>query len=106
MEVSVNLAEPRGSGLQLPAPLDALELDLPENRRREQAVSGRVRIQDPHDALAVAHEIADPADVQARFLPANPMNLQKVVAQGVGPPEIQIVGDPGVADAGGIAGVA
>src|SRR3990172_4128918 len=90
MKIPVHLAKPVGPPLDSPAPGHAASLDSFQQFGGDEPVPRRIAVQKPHDALAVSHELTDPADVKAGVGTFLSMDVREVVAKGVGPRQVEI----------------
>src|SRR5581483_902605 len=64
--------------------------DLFEELGVDEAVLGGIAVDQPHDALSVADQLPDPPDIEPGIGAAKAMDLDQVVAQGVGPAPIDL----------------
>src|SRR5574341_505457 len=94
MKIAVHPAETVRAVFDSPAPLDARQLDLLQEPLIDEVMRFGIIIDQPHDALAVAQEVADPSRIEAGGIELDGMDIDEMVRKRQGPLEVLF---PGVA---------
>jgi hypothetical protein len=85
MEIAVHPGKPVNEPAKAPAPGDRILLQLLARLGRQQGVGMGIAVEDPHEALAVGHQLANAAMVERGLLPLLGMDRRQEARQGLGP---------------------
>src|SRR5262249_61941701 len=90
MEIAVDARQTVTSRPQAPAPADEVVLQRFACVCRQRRVRVWVRVEDAHDALAVAHKLAQPARIQGRLVALLGVGFGQKSRQGLGALDVEL----------------
>src|SRR5262245_59106888 len=91
MEIAMSPGQPMRAGSQTPAGGDRRTFYLLADVRRQESVRVRIAVEDSHQALAVAHQLADAPLVERGLVVLQGVGLCEEARQRLGPGDIGLV---------------